>query len=34
MANKQTGSKRPTHRIYAVTEGKDDKGFWTEIGAA
>ena len=33
MANTQA-AKRPTHRIYAVTGGKDDKGFWTEIGAA
>jgi hypothetical protein len=31
---KQT-AKRPTHRVYAVTE-KDgaDKAFWTAIGAA
>lgn len=28
-------SKHPTHRAYAVTrKGPDDKGFWTEIGAA
>jgi hypothetical protein len=26
-------SKRPTHRVYAVTKN-GDKGFWTEIGAA
>lgn len=32
---KQTNSRRPTHRVYAVTKnGADDKGFWTEIGAA
>jgi hypothetical protein len=26
-------SKRPTHRVYAVTKN-GDKTFWTEIGAA
>jgi hypothetical protein len=27
--------KRPTHRVYAVTErGGPDKAFWTAIGAA
>ena len=26
-------SKRPTHRVYAVTKN-GDKSFWTEIGAA
>jgi hypothetical protein len=25
-------SKRPTHRVYAVTKN-GDKSFWTEIGA-
>lgn len=34
MAKQQAAAKRPTHRIYAVTEGNNDKGFWTEIGAA
>ncbi len=29
-----TSPKRPTHRIYAVTKGKDDKSNWLEIGAA
>lgn len=31
-----TKSNKPTHRAYAVTPGrtKDDKGYWTEIGAA
>ena len=28
-------AKRPTHRVYAVTEkGGADKAFWTAIGAA
>lgn len=29
-------AKRPTHRIYVVTPGKDEKskGQWDEIGAA
>ena len=26
-------SKRPTHRVYAVTKN-GDKSYWTEIGAA
>jgi hypothetical protein len=26
-------SKRPSHRVYAVTKN-GDKSFWTEIGAA
>jgi hypothetical protein len=26
-------SKRPSHRVYAVTKNAD-KSFWTEIGAA
>jgi hypothetical protein len=34
MTKTETSSKRPTHRIYAVTKGKDDKSFWKEIGAA
>ena len=25
---------KPTHRVYAVTKGKDDKAFWQDIGAA
>jgi hypothetical protein len=29
-----TTSNRPTHRIYAVTKGRDDKTFWNSIGAA
>jgi hypothetical protein len=33
--NKQsTASKTPTHIAYQVRDGKDDKGFWTRIGAA
>ena len=27
-------SKAPTHTAYQVRDGKDDKGFWTRIGAA
>ena len=34
MTKTETSSKRPTHRIYAVTKGRDDKSFWKEIGAA
>ena len=34
MTNTETTSSRPTHRVYAVTKGKDDKSFWSEIGAA
>jgi hypothetical protein len=34
MTNTETSSKRPTHRVYAVTKGKDEKRFWKEIGAA
>ena len=31
----QKSSKRPTHRVYAVTrKNPDDKGNWREIGAA
>lgn len=30
----ETPNARPTHRIYAVTKGKNDKAFWQEIGAA
>lgn len=31
----QKSSKRPTHRVYAVTRRTlDDKGNWREIGAA
>ena len=26
--------KSPTHRAYAVTQGKSKKSFWREIGAA
>ena len=26
--------KRPTHRVYAVTERGEAKAFWTPIGAA
>jgi hypothetical protein len=29
----QTG-KAPTHTAYQVREGKNDKNFWTRIGAA
>ena len=25
---------RPTHRVYAVRKGSNDKSYWTEIGAA
>jgi hypothetical protein len=32
MIKTQT-SKRPSHRVYAVTKN-GDKSFWTEIGAA
>src|SRR5277367_2662834 len=35
MTNTETTSKRPTHRVYAVTKAEGaDKGFWTTIGAA
>jgi hypothetical protein len=34
MTRTETSSKRPTHRIFAVTKGQDDKRFWKEIGAA
>jgi hypothetical protein len=34
MKKTETTSRRPTHRIYAVTKGRDDKSFWNEIGAA
>jgi hypothetical protein len=27
-------AKRPTHRVYAVTERGEAKAFWTAIGAA
>lgn len=30
-----TPNKRPTHGVYHVEDGKDDrKGYWTKIGAA
>ena len=29
-----TTGKTPTHRAYAVTQGKNKKSFWREIGAA
>jgi hypothetical protein len=30
-----SASKRPTHRVFAVTRrNPNDKGFWTDIGAA
>lgn len=29
-----TTPNRPSHRIYAVTKGKDEKTFWKSIGAA
>ena len=32
--NNAETSKRPSHRVFAVREGKDDNKFWTEIGAA
>jgi len=35
MTKTETTSKRPTHRVYAVTKTEgSDKGFWTTIGAA
>ena len=35
MPKNETTSKRPTHRVYAVTKTEgSDKGFWTTIGAA
>jgi hypothetical protein len=34
MTNTETSPKRPTHRAYAVTKGKDEKRYWKEIGAA
>ena len=35
MTKTTTTSKRPTHRVYAVTKTEgSDKGFWTTIGAA
>ena len=27
-------SKSPSHIAYHVREGKDDRGFWTRVGAA
>ena len=33
MMQPNTG-KSPTHRAYAVTQGKNKKSFWREIGAA
>jgi uncharacterized protein (DUF736 family) len=33
MSKNTTSSKRPTHRVYAVTKNGDRK-FWREIGAA
>ena len=32
MLNTTTG-KAPTHRAYAVTQGRNKKSFWREIGA-
>jgi hypothetical protein len=32
MMQANTG-KSPTHRAYAVTQGKNKKSFWREIGA-
>ena len=29
-----TGSRRPTHRVYAVRKIGDGRSFWAEIGAA
>ena len=29
-----TTPNRPTHRIYAVSKGKEEKTFWKGIGAA
>ena len=35
MTKTENTSKRPTHRVYAVTKTEgSDKGFWTTIGAA
>jgi len=34
MTNTETSSKRPTHRVYAVTKGEGEKRYWREIGAA
>ncbi|QEL18764.1 hypothetical protein [Limnoglobus roseus] len=34
MSNEQQTSKAPTHIAYQVRDGKNDKGFWTRIGAA
>ena len=35
MTKTENTSKRPTHRVYAVTKAEgSDKGFWTAIGAA
>jgi hypothetical protein len=33
MMQPNTG-KSPTHRAYAVAQGKNKKSFWREIGAA
>jgi hypothetical protein len=33
MTNTET-SKRPTHRVYAVSKTSGNKSFWREIGAA
>ena len=33
MTKTTTTSKRPTHRVYAVTKGKGDKSYWNDIGA-
>lgn len=34
MSNDTTKKSRPTHRIYAVRKGSDDKSYWTVIGVA
>lgn len=35
MSTETQKSKRPTHRVYAVTRrNPDEKGRWSEIGAA
>lgn len=34
MSNDTATKVRPTHRIYSVTQGNDDKSVWTIVGSA
>ena len=33
-SSQKTSNKSPTHIVYHVRDGKDDKSFWTRIGSA